>query len=75
MAYQLVLYQDLVQVKMRFSPIFNRPSAIRAVVLYDKVLHNHLVTYSRSDYESVLYCRMPPDTRILIDMHAHNRGF
>lgn len=31
--------------------------------------------YSRSDYESVLYCRMPPDTRILIDMHAHNRGF
>lgn len=31
--------------------------------------------YSRSDYESVLCCRMPPDTRIPIDMHAHNRRF
>ena len=72
--YELVLCQDLVQVKMSF-PHLNLPSAIRLSGFYDTVLHNHLETYRHNGYEYVLYCRMLPDIRRPIGTHDHNRGF
>ena len=72
---ELVLCQDLVQVKMRKFPHFNQPEAQPQCVFFHILVRIHLVTYSYNGYEFVSYCRKLPDIRKSNGMPACNREF
>ena len=57
----MVLCQDLVQVKMRNFSHFNPPEAQPQCVFFYTIVRIHLVTYSYNGYEFVSYCRKLPD--------------
>ena len=65
----LVLCQDLVQVKMSFSHS-NLPAIPKLPV--DTILQNHRVTYNRNDYEFVWYYKTFPSIQIPGGMHVCN---
>ena len=71
----LVLCQDLVQVKMRNFSHFNPPEAQPQCVFFYTIVRIHLVTYSYNGYEFVSYCRKLPDIRKSSGMPACNREF
>ena len=71
----LVLCQDLVQVKMRNFSHFNPPEAQPQCVFFHTIVRIHLVTYSYNGYEFVSYCRKLPDIRKSNGMPACNREF
>ena len=71
----LVLCQDLVQVKMRNFSHFNPPEAQPQCVFFHTIVRIHLVTYSYNGYEFVSYCRKLPDIRKSSGMPACNREF
>ena len=71
----LVLCQDLVQVKMRNFSHFNPPEAQPQCVFFHTIVRIHLVTYSCNGYEFVSYCRKLPDIQKSTGMPAYNRGF
>ena len=66
---ELVLCQDLVQVKMSFSHS-NLPAIPKLPV--DTILQNHRVTYNRNDYEFVWYYKTFPSIQIPGGMHVCN---
>ena len=68
-AFQMVLCQDLVQVKMSFSHS-NLPAIPKLPV--DTILQNHRVTYNRNDYEFVWYYKTFPSIQIPGGMHVCN---
>ena len=72
---ELVLCQDLVQVKMRNFSHFNPPEAQPQCVFFHTIVRIHLVTYSYNGYEFVSYCRKLPDIRKSSGMLAYNHGF
>ena len=72
---ELVLCQDLVQVKMRNFSHFNLPEAQPQCVFFYTIVRIHLVTYSYNGYEFVSYCRKLPDIRKSSGMPACNREF
>ena len=72
---ELVLCQDLVQVKMRNFSHFNPPEAQPQCVFFHTIVRIHLVTYSYNGYEFVSYCRKLPDIRKSSGMPACNREF
>ena len=72
---ELVLCQDLVQVKMRNFSHFNPPEAQPQCVFFYTIVRIHLVTYSYNGYEFVSYCRKLPDIRKSSSMPACNREF
>ena len=72
---QMVLCQDLVQVKMRNFSHFNPPEAQPQCVFFYTIVRIHLVTYSYNGYEFVSYCRKLPDIRKSSGMPACNREF
>ena len=65
----MVLCQDLVQVKMSFSHS-NLPAIPKLPV--DTILQNHRVTYNRNDYEFVWYYKTFPSIQIPGGMHVCN---
>ena len=65
----VVLCQDLVQVKMSFSHS-NLPAIPKLPV--DTILQNHRVTYNRNDYEFVWYYKTFPSIQIPGGMHDCN---
>ena len=65
----VVLCQDLVQVKMSFSHS-NLPAIPKLPV--DTILQNHRVTYNRNDYEFVWYYKTFPSIQIPGGMHVCN---
>ena len=65
----LVLCQDLVQVKMSFSHS-NLPAIPKLPV--DTIFQNHRVTYNRNDYEFVWYYKTFPSIQIPGGMHVCN---
>ena len=71
----VVLCQDLVQVKMRNFSHFNPPEAQPQCVFFHTIVRIHLVTYSYNGYEFVSYCRKLPDIRKSSGMPACNREF
>ena len=71
----MVLCQDLVQVKMRNFSHFNPPEAQPQCVFFYTIVRIHLVTYSYNGYEFVSYCRKLPDIRKSNGMPACNREF
>lgn len=71
----VVLCQDLVQVKMRNFSHFNPPEAQPQCVFFHTIVRIHLVTYSCNGYEFVSYCRKLPDIQKSTGMPAYNRGF
>ena len=71
----MVLCQDLVQVKMRNFSHFNPPEAQPQCVFFYTIVRIHLVTYSYNGYEFVSYCRKLPDIRKSSGMPACNREF
>ncbi len=71
----MVLCQDLVQVKMRNFSHFNPPEAQPQCVFFYTIVRIHLVTYSYNGYEFVSYCRKLPDIRKSSSMPACNREF
>ena len=71
----VVLCQDLVQVKMRNFSHFNPPEAQPQCVFFYTIVRIHLVTYSYNGYEFVSYCRKFPDIRKSSGMPACNREF
>lgn len=71
----MVLCQDLVQVKMRNFSHFNPPEAQPQCVFFHTIVRIHLVTYSCNGYEFVSYCRKLPDIQKSTGMPAYNRGF
>ena len=75
--HELVLCQDLVQVKMReiFPPPFNLPEAPPPYVFFHTFVRIHPVTCSCNDYEFVSCCRKLPDIQKSAGMPACNRGF
>lgn len=72
---QMVLCQDLVQVKMRNFSHFNPLEAQPQCVFFHTIVRIHLVTYSYNGYEFVSYCRKLPDIRKSSGMPACNRKF
>ena len=72
---EMVLCQDLVQVKMRNFSHFNPPEAQPQCVFFHTIVRIHLVTYSYNGYEFVSYCRKLPDIRKSSGMPACNREF
>ena len=72
---EVVLCQDLVQVKMRNFSHFNPPEAQPQCVFFHTIVRIHLVTYSYNGYEFVSYCRKLPDIRKSSGMPACNREF
>ena len=66
---EMVLCQDLVQVKMSFSHS-NLPAIPKLPV--DTILQNHRVTYNRNDYEFVWYYKTFPSIQIPGGMHVCN---
>ena len=66
---ELVLCQDLVQVKMSFSHS-NLPAIPKLPV--DTIFQNHRVTYNRNDYEFVWYYKTFPSIQIPGGMHVCN---
>ena len=72
---EMVLCQDLVQVKMRNFSDFNPPEAQPQCVFFYTIVRIHLVTYSYNGYEFVSYCRKLPDIRKSSSMPACNREF
>ena len=72
---EMVLCQDLVQVKMRNFSHFNPPEAQPQCVFFHTIVRIHLVTYSYNGYEFVSYCRKLPDIRKSSGMLAYNHGF
>ena len=74
-AVEMVLCQDLVQVKMRNFSHFNPPEAQPQCVFFYTIVRIHLVTYSYNGYEFVSYCRKLPDIRKSSGMPACNREF
>ena len=68
-ACDMVLCQDLVQVKMSFSHS-NLPAIPKLPV--DTILQNHRVTYNRNDYEFVWYYKTFPSIQIPGGMHVCN---
>ena len=72
---EVVLCQDLVQVKMRNFSHFNLPEAQPQCVFFYTIVRIHLVTYSYNGYEFVSYCRKLPDIRKSSGMPACNREF
>ena len=72
---EMVLCQDLVQVKMRNFSHFNPPEAQPQCVFFHTIVRIHLVTYSYNGYEFVSYCRKLPDIRKSNGMPACNREF
>ena len=74
-AVEMVLCQDLVQVKMRNFSHFNPPEAQPQCVFFHTIVRIHLVTYSYNGYEFVSYCRKLPDIRKSSGMPACNREF
>ena len=74
-AVEMVLCQDLVQVKMRNFSHFNPPEAQPQCVFFHTIVRIHLVTYSYNGYEFVSYCRKFPDIRKSSGMPACNREF
>ena len=66
---EVVLCQDLVQVKMSFSHS-NLPAIPKLPV--DTILQNHRVTYNRNDYEFVWYYKTFPSIQIPGGMHVCN---
>ena len=72
---EVVLCQDLVQVKMRNFSHFNPPEAQPQCVFFYTIVRIHLVTYSYNGYEFVSYCRKFPDIRKSSGMPACNREF
>ena len=73
--FDVVLCQDLVQVKMRNFSHFNPPEAQPQCVFFYTIVRIHLVTYSYNGYEFVSYCRKLPDIRKSSGMPACNREF
>ena len=67
--WEIVLCQDLVQVKMSFSHS-NLPAIPKLPV--DTILQNHRVTYNRNDYEFVWYYKTFPSIQIPGGMHVCN---
>ena len=65
----MVLCQDLVQVKMSFSHS-NLPAIPKLPV--DTIFQNHRVTYNRNDYEFVWYYKTFPSIQIPGGMHVCN---
>ena len=65
----MVLCQDLVQVKMSFSHS-NLPAIPKLPV--DTIFQNHWVTYNRNDYEFVWYYKTFPSIQIPGGMHVCN---
>ena len=65
----MVLCQDLVQVKMSFSHS-NLPAIPKLPV--DTIFQNHRVTYNRNDYEFVWYYKTFPSIQIPDGMHVCN---
>ena len=72
---EVVLCQDLVQVKMKNFSHFNPPEAQPQCVFFHTIVRIHLVTYSYNGYEFVSYCRKLPDIRKSSGMPACNREF
>ena len=66
---EVVLCQDLVQVKMSFSHS-NLPAIPKLPV--DTIFQNHRVTYNRNDYEFVWYYKTFPSIQIPGGMHVCN---
>ena len=66
---EVVLCQDLVQVKMSFSHS-NLPAIPKLPV--DTIFQNHRVTYNRNDYEFVWYYKTFPSIQIPDGMHVCN---
>ena len=64
---EMVLCQDLVQVKMSFSHS-NLPAIPKLPV--DTIFQNHRVTYNRNDYEFVWYYKTFPSIQIPGGMHV-----
>ena len=73
--HDLVLCQDLVQVKMRNFSHFNPPEAQPQCVFFHTIVRIHLVTYSCNGYEFVSYCRKLPDIQKSTGMPAYSREF
>ena len=71
----VVLCQDLVQVKMRNFSHFNPPEAQPQCVFFHTIVRIHLVTYSYNGYEFVSYCRKLPDIQKSTGMPAYSREF
>ena len=67
--YNVVLCQDLVQVKMSFSHS-NLPAIPKLPV--DTIFQNHRVTYNRNDYEFAWYYKTFPSIQIPSGMHVCN---
>ena len=72
---QLVLCQDLVQVKMRNFSHFNLPKAQPQYVTSRILVRIHPATCNRNGCEFVLCCKKLPDIRKSNGMLVYNRGF
>lgn len=72
---ELVLCQDLVQVKMRNFSHFNLPEAQPQCSFFHTLVRIRLATYSCNGYEFVSYCRKLPDIQKSTGMLAYNHGF
>jgi len=71
----MVLCQDLVQVKMRNFSHFNLPEAQPQCSFFHTLVRIRLATYSCNGYEFVSYCRKLPDIQKSTGMLAYNHGF
>lgn len=58
--YNMILCQDLVQVKMRNFSHFNLPKVQLSCGFFNILVRIRPVTHSRNGYESVWYCRKLP---------------
>ena len=72
---EVVLCQDLVQVKMRNFSHFNLPEAQPQCSFFHTLVRIRLATYSCNGYEFVSYCRKLPDIQKSTGMLAYNHGF
>ena len=68
----MVLYQDLVQVKMKNFSTFNLTEAQHQRVFFHTLVRIQLVTYSYNGCEFVSYCKKFSDIRKSDDMPAYN---